>query len=112
VLRIKEFIPRVKPLYFLLEEETKKYSKLKGFKINYERCPCSEMVFRRDVGRVLDKFEEKYEGCKNGIVNSFLEVLPLLKDKYGKGEIKLCKKCKEPCSLDVCKTCEILGKME
>ena len=111
VVKSEYFIPRVKPLYFLTEEETTKYSKLRKFKVTYEKCPCSAMVFRRDIERFLNNFEKKYPGSKHGIVNSFLEILPLLKERYGKGEIELCKKCKEPCSLEVCKTCEILGKM-
>ncbi|MAG20146.1 TIGR00269 family protein [archaeon] len=110
VKRIKSFIPRVKPLYFLMEKETKLYSKLKKFKVYYERCPCSSVSFRKDVGEYLDKFEDEYNGSKYGVVNSFLGILDVMKEKYSKGEVKLCK-CGEPCSLEVCKTCEILGKM-
>jgi len=111
VKKIKGFIPRVKPLYFLMEKETKLYSTLKKFKVYYERCPCSSVSFRKDVGEFLDKFEDEYNGSKYGVVNSFLDIMDVLKEKYSKGEIKVCKKCSEPCSLEVCKTCEILGKM-
>ena len=53
---------------------------------------------------MLNDFENKYKGTKQGIVNSFLAILPLLQDKE-KGlvsEIDKCQKCGEAANLDIC----------
>ncbi|MBS3150674.1 hypothetical protein J4425_02635 [Candidatus Woesearchaeota archaeon] len=48
--------------------------------------------------------EEKYPGAKHSILNSFLEILPLLKEKYKNSDykIKYFMKCNEPSSKDIC----------
>src|SRR3989344_2059644 len=113
IIKTKYFIPRIKPLYFLTENETTIYSKVKDFKINYEKCPCSENVFRREIETVLNKLEKNHPQIKYSIVNSFLEILPVIKEKYKTTqEIKICKKCKEPSSSPICNTCKILERIK
>src|SRR3989338_8765345 len=34
-----KFVPRVKPLYFMTEQETRLFTLLKGFKVNFAECP-------------------------------------------------------------------------
>jgi tRNA-5-methyluridine54 2-sulfurtransferase len=104
----KGFIPRVKPLYFCTEEETKLYSKLHNFPVKYEKCPCRTDAYRKNVAEMLDNFEKQYKSTKTGIIQSFLKIQPMLK-KQTKGKAKVCKKCKEPSSGDICKTCKIIG---
>ncbi|MBU0615027.1 MAG: TIGR00269 family protein [Nanoarchaeota archaeon] len=106
----KGFIPRIKPLYFCTEEESKLFSNLLNFPVLYDECPCRVDAYRRQVGIMLDDFDKHHSGTKNGIVNSFLEILPSLKSKY-KGEVKVCKKCGEPSANDVCNTCNLLSKI-
>jgi len=113
VIRTEQFIPRIKPLYFMTEEEIKTYASLNGFDINKKRCPYAHLSYRDDIKEFLNKFEEKHPGTKNSIVNSFIEILPLLKKYYKTSKkINLCKKCKEPCAKDVCKACEVLDKFK
>ena len=103
----KGFIPRIKPLYFCTEEETKLYSKLNNFPVKYEKCPCRTDSYRKDVAQMLDSFEAHHKATKSGIIQSFLKLLPTLKEST-KGKIKICKKCKEPSAGDVCNTCKII----
>ncbi len=103
----KGFIPRVKPLYFCSEEETRLYSKLQKFPVKYEKCPCREEAYRKDIALMLDKFEKHHKATKTGIIRSFLEILPALKQKY-KGKAKICKKCGEPSAGEVCNSCKII----
>jgi len=108
----KKFVRRIKPLYLLTEKETTTYTKLKKFNVKIGDCPHNTYSYRRGVRDFIDKFEEKYPGTKHAIIKSFLEILPDLKKKYKKGgEIKYCKKCKEPCSKDICQKCELLKKL-
>ncbi len=109
VVEDKRFIQRIKPLYFLTDEETTLYSKLMKFPVVYERCPCSLYVYRRQIGNMLDAMEKTHSGTKNSIVKSFLGIMPLLKEQYKKGKIGSCKLCKEPSATDVCNVCKIVG---
>lgn len=112
IFRIKSFVPRIKPLYFHTERETTLFSKLHKFKVVYEKCPCRVHVLRAQVEKLLDEFEKKQPDVKYAIVNSFLEILPVLKKFYKKDLISICEKCGEPTSGKVCKTCEILNKLK
>ncbi|MGV8141529.1 MAG: ATP-binding protein, partial [Candidatus Woesearchaeota archaeon] len=98
----EKFVARVKPLYFMLEKETRLFALLKDFKVNFAECPNINMSFRMTVRDELNTIENKLPGAKNGIVNSFLEILPLLKEHYREKKQKrtfnYCKTCKDACS--------------
>lgn len=106
------FIKRIKPLYLMSEKEVMVYSLLKGFIKNFNECSYEIDSYRSDVRDMLNQFEQKYPGTKNSVINSFLEVLPLLKNKYKSiEEIKRCSLCSEPSSQDICQKCIILKKL-
>jgi uncharacterized protein (TIGR00269 family) len=108
----KGFVPRIKPLYMCKEEEVKLYSELNNFPVQYESCPCRTDSYRLSVLKLLDSFEKENKGTKNGIVNSYLELSPILKEAYKKGKVKICKSCGEPASKDECQTCNIIKKIK
>ena len=104
------FVPRIKPLYFCTEEETRLYSKLHNFPVKYEKCSCRSDAYRKEVGDMLNEFEKMHKSVKSGVIRSFLEMLPALKERY-KGNAKMCKKCGEPSSGDICNTCKIIERI-
>ena len=106
----KGFIPRIKPLYFCTEKECKLFAQLMDFPVHYGECPCRVDSYRKQVGIMLDDFEKHHKGTKNGIINSFLDMLPGLKTEQ-KGEVKVCAQCGEPASNDICNTCNLLSKI-
>ena len=109
----KLFVQRVKPLYFCTEKETRLYCLLKRFKVNFGECPYAEEGYRAKVRDMLNDFENKYAGTKQGIINSFLTVLPLLKKQSERyGEIKICKKCGEPANQEICNACNLLEELK
>lgn len=113
ILKTKVFVPRVKPLYFCTEEEVTIYSKLIGLDVIYEHCPCRVNVLRAEVGEILNKFEKNHPGSKHAIINSFLDIIPILKKEYKiKTPINICKHCGEPTSKTVCRVCDILKKLK
>ena len=112
VIRDSKFIPRIKPLYFCLEQETTKYSKLMNFPVIYERCPCSVDAHRRQFKNLLDSLETNYPGIKNRIVKNFLDLLSELRKFYKKeGQIVYCKNCGEPSSDSLCNACKLIKKL-
>jgi len=103
------FVQRVKPLYFCTEKETRLYALLKKFQVQFIECPYSNEGLRSNIRDMLNDFETKYKGTKQGIINSFLAMLPLLKQQASEKnqEINLCKKCQEPAHQDICNACKI-----
>ena len=103
------FVQRVKPLYFCTEKETKLYSLIKKFPVQFIECPYANEGLRSNIRDMLNDFETKYKGTKQGIINSFLAMLPLLKQqaKQNFDEIKICQQCQEPAHQDICNTCKI-----
>ncbi|MBS3163190.1 TIGR00269 family protein [Candidatus Woesearchaeota archaeon] len=104
VKRDSRFIQRIKPLYFITGNEASLYARLNDIKDI--KNPYKDS-FRTKVENMLSEMESKYPGTKNNIINSFLEVLPKLKEKYDT-KIKNCKLCAEPCSSNICNTCKLL----
>ncbi len=97
------FIQRVKPLYFCSEKEVRLYTLLKGWKIQFTECPYSREGYRHHIQEMLNDFEQKYKGTKQGIVNSFLAMLPLFpKDDE---TIKTCADCGEASNKTQCNAC-------
>jgi len=103
------FVQRVKPLYMCSEKEVRLYTLLKGFKIDYTECPYSQEGFRHKVQVMLNNFENEYRGTKQGIIKSYLAMLPLLKehDTQTNESIRSCETCQEPSNKVVCNACEM-----
>lgn len=112
IIKDPRFIPRIKPFYFLTEKEVATYAFLKDLLTNFVECPNAENSYRIETRDLLNALEQKHPGAKYGIVSSFIEILPSLKELYKDKEISSCKKCKEPCSSEICKTCQILEKLK
>ena len=103
------FIQRVKPLYFCAEKEVRLYALLKNFQIQFVECPYSKEGYRHHIQEMLNEFEHKYKGTKQGIVNSFLALLPLFQNPEKKitEKIQLCSTCQEASNKDVCNACQM-----
>lgn len=112
ILSDKRFVRRIKPFYFLTEKEATAYCFLRKLPVDYGECPYATTSYRAEVRDMLNSFTMKHSQTKHAIINSFLEILPLLKEKYASIKIKGCKTCGEPCSGDICKVCEFLEKLK
>lgn len=109
----KLFAQRVKPLYFCTEKETRLYALLKGFQVEFTECPYSNQGLRSYIQTMLNDAEENYKGIKQGIINSFLALLPLLKERAveGREEVKSCTQCQEPAHQEICNACKIKNSL-
>tara|TARA_Y100000310_G_C20659868_1_gene804118 strand:- start:662 stop:1585 length:924 start_codon:yes stop_codon:yes gene_type:complete len=110
----KNFIRRIKPLYFVTEKEVMTYAYLNKLSTDFSECPYSHLNYRSKMRNFINQMEEIYSGSKHGIVNSFLEILPELKEKYTKENksIKECEICGEPTSKEKCQTCIYAEKIK
>jgi len=106
------FVQRIKPLYLCTEKEVTTYAFINGLLDNFNECPNAVHSFRAQVRDTLNDLENKFPGTKYSIVNSFLQTLPFLKEKFRGGEIKICQKCSEPAANDICNACVYLEKLK
>jgi uncharacterized protein (TIGR00269 family) len=112
VARSKGFTKRVKPLYMHTEEEIVAYSKIKGFKVKYTRCPCSDKAFRMEFRNMLEPYINKHPDALYNIINFYLSTIYPMKDRYQSVKIDTCEVCGEPTSKKVCKRCEIINNFK
>jgi uncharacterized protein (TIGR00269 family) len=108
----EKFVQRVKPLYFCSSREVILYAKLQKLPLSLKACPLRKDTFRIRIRNFLNEMEKQHPEIKNAIVNSLLQILPMLKEKYKNAEICICKKCKEPASKEICKCCQLLEMLK
>ena len=102
---VKGFAQRIKPLFFIPENDVRAYAKKMKFDILYDKCPCSFETYRADTRDWLDNISDKE---KLAIVESFQKLVPRLR-KENIIEFKICKKCGEPSRGELCNFCKIVG---
>lgn len=101
-------VPRIKPLFFCMESDVKKYSKLSNLPVSGKICPYSKNVYRREIKKWLDMLEQRFPGTKKAIVKNYL--------KFSKGVRKetwkmgTCTSCGEPSSGKTCMACLAIEK--
>ena len=123
------FTQRVKPLYLCAEKEVRLYALLKGFQIQFVECPYSREGYRHQVQEMINEFENKYKGTKQGIINSFLDILPSLqeheknialdekasftaKEKKTMETVRPCNICGEASNQETCNACRMKEILE
>jgi len=105
----KNFVQRIKPLYLCTEKEVTTYAFIKLD--DFIECPNVAKSYRAQVRDMLNDFEAKFSGTKYAIVNSYLQTLPDLKQKFKEAEINSCINCGEPSSKDKCNACKYVEKL-
>lgn len=106
------FIQRIKPLYLCSEKEVATYAFVQGILDEFTECPNVRKSYRAQVRDMLNDFELQFPGTKSAIVNSLLEMLPSLKDKFKGESAGTCTHCGEPASKSKCKACTFVNKLE
>ncbi|HJX49837.1 MAG TPA: TIGR00269 family protein [Candidatus Nanoarchaeia archaeon] len=100
----KKFTPRIKPLFYIPEDEVRKYSKKMNLPVIYEKCPCAIDSYRIQVREFLNTLSNK---DKKNIIKNFEE----LDDKIQKTKdtrINYCEICGEPSRNKICKKCQLM----
>ena len=111
----KKFVPRIKPLYFCLEADVAQYSKLMGFPVLYDRCPCSVNAYRVFMRELLDRLDSEHPAVriKENITNNILTIVPELREHFKSSwDLHYCDVCGEPTSKKICNACELFMKMK
>ncbi|MCD6226283.1 MAG: TIGR00269 family protein [Candidatus Aenigmarchaeota archaeon] len=107
--RHKKFVPRIKPLIEIPEEESKLYAKLNKISFTQKKCPYSyDDPLRGNTIKFLNNLEKTSPGIKNSLLQSAYKIKPFIKDKFKQEKIRTCEICGEPSSQKKCRVCELL----
>ncbi len=107
----EKFVQRIKPLYLCPEKEVMTYAFVNGLLDGFTECPNAVQSYRAQIRDMLNDMEQKFPGTKYSVINSFLELLPLLKRQYTGEMISLCPRCSEPSSNGICSACVYLERL-
>lgn len=99
----KKFIPRIKPLFYIPENEVREFSRKMNLPVNYEKCPCAIDSYRIQIRSFLNTLSTKE---KENILKNCQALLK--KFKKEKDEIQYCEICQEPSRKKICKKCELM----
>ncbi|MGC9516514.1 MAG: TIGR00269 family protein [Methanomicrobiales archaeon] len=104
-----KLIPRIKPLWNVLEKEVGLWAVLNSIEVHFAECPYSSRSLRSKIKNFLNEFESKRPGTKISIINSFKKSF-----KFEKQHIILleCENCGEPSSANICKACEMIKNIK
>lgn len=101
----KKFTPRIKPLFYIPEDEIRKYSKKNKLPVYYKGCPCAIDSYRIQIRNFLENIPNK---DKQNIVKNFEKLFPRIK-KTQSSSIKYCEMCGEPSRGKLCKKCSLVN---
>ncbi len=100
----KKFISRIKPLFYILEDDIRTYVKKKKLPMHDEKCPCAIDSYRIQVRNFLEKLPGK---DKKNIMKNFEKISHRIKRKNLK--INYCEICGEPARGKICRKCSLVN---
>ncbi len=95
----KQFVQRIKPLFWLSEKQIKAYAFLQNIPLDAAECPNAFLSFRAKVRDMLNRAELHNPMIKINLLRHALleQTAPI--------ELKSCRGCGLPCSATICRSC-------
>jgi len=104
-------IPRIMPLRTIPENEIALYAILNQIDYHDAICPYSTDALRGVFKDIIYGLEEKNPGTRHSILKSYDILKSQLLQNFPPSELQSCKKCGEPTTHTLCKTCEMIQKL-
>jgi uncharacterized protein (TIGR00269 family) len=99
---------RIKPLRSIPEKEVALFGFLNNLPVSTDECPYAGGALRNEIREMLNNYEVKHPGTKYSLLGGFETISHVLRSP--ESQIVQCKKCGEPSSDALCKTCRLLGR--
>ncbi len=100
----EKFISRIKPLFYVDENDVREYSKKQNLPVIYDKCPCALDSYRIQVRKFINTLREKE---KLNIMKNFEKIFPLIERKKDL-KLNFCEICGEPSRNKICRKCELV----
>ncbi len=104
------FIPRIKPLRFVREEEIAIYAYYHGIPLMELECPFVYSNPRYELKFTLARWERDNPNIKHSLVSFGDSLAKLLRERTVKIPLNRCRYCGEPTSSDVCRVCDLISR--
>jgi uncharacterized protein (TIGR00269 family) len=103
------FLPRVKPLCEVPEKEVALYGYVEGLTFQTASCPYMMEALRNELRTVLNRLELAHPGVTFSAYRSMTRLRGLVEPNVGPSEVRACRSCGEPTSVDICEACRMVG---
>lgn len=103
----KKFITRIKPLFYIAEEDIKKYAKSKKLPTVFEKCPCLLDSYRKEVRKFTNFLTTKE---KENIMKNFDTLSEKIQKLKTEDKLNYCEICGEPSRNKICKMCQMIKR--
>jgi len=104
-------VPRIKPLREVPEKEIALYCMVNEIFSESRECPYANLSLRADVRDMMNHLESQFPGTKQSTVQGFEKMTKGAQGSYAQMELAACLQCGEPCVKELCKACELLGRL-
>jgi uncharacterized protein (TIGR00269 family) len=105
-------VPRIKPLRDMPEKEIALYCMVNGVFTESRECPYANLSLRADVRDLMNRLESLFPGTRQTTMQGFEKIAEKAGGDWAPMELGKCQRCSEPCVKDLCKACELLGKLK
>ncbi|HEV8594149.1 MAG TPA: TIGR00269 family protein, partial [Thermoplasmata archaeon] len=103
---------RLQPLRMIPEKEVYLYAMLRGIRFHDATCPYAERAQRGKFSAILAQLEEAAPGTRHAILSTYDQLRPMLVERFVTAAPSMCVRCGEPASEELCKACELAGRLE
>ncbi|VVB83864.1 tRNA 2-thiocytidine biosynthesis protein TtcA [uncultured archaeon] len=103
----RKFISRIKPLFYIAEEDIREYSKAKKLPVVYDKCPCALDSYRIQMRKFVNTLTAKE---KENVMKNFEKLFPRIQKLKSEEKLNYCKICGEPSRNKICRMCELVKK--
>lgn len=105
-------VPRIKPLRDIPEKEIALYCMVNGVFTESRECPYAQLSLRSDVRDMMNSLENLFPGIRQSTLQGFEKIARTAGGNWAQMELGKCHECGEPCVKELCKACELLGKLK
>lgn len=111
IIEREGFVPRIKPLRYIPERESALYAYLKELPFYEAECRYVRNSMRDSVRNALNEWEEQNVGVKYSMVRMIDKLVSEMPLEVLTTNLKACRICGEPTTLEVCRVCELLQQV-
>lgn len=104
---LPQLVPRIKPLYYIPEEDIALYAQCLGLPSQTNPCSYHDQSLRSEIRSWLNSFEERHPGTKYNLYATISRIITALQNQPQE-DIGVCSTCGEPTSIDICAPCSLL----
>ena len=102
----KKFIMRIKPLFYVAENDIREYSKKMKLPVVYEHCPCALDSYRIQIRQFMNTLTTKQ---KENIMKNFDRLSERIQRLKAIEKLNYCEVCGEPSRNKICRMCQLVS---